>query len=181
MVDYSKLNTLTWLQQVPRVLSPEVEKICDEISGKPAFFVFWGGGKKGWVRDMENARLSFVYVVQANSCLFDAAESQFAPAVILSTTDPRANDPKWVEQVFSGLAERLYTPEFAHAQALLADEDSSIDIVLTAQETKLGQFYLKTQYIDPDLLPGRAIPENRVLPALLHGESWSLLPPKLYA
>ncbi len=181
MVDYSKLNALGWLQQVPRVLTPEVEKICDEISGKPAFFVFWGGGQKGWVKKMENARLSFVYVVQANSCLYDAEEAQFAPAVILSTTDPRASDPAWVQQVFPELAERLHTPEFAHAQALLDDPDSTIDIVLTAHETRIAQFHVKSQFIDPDLLPDRHIPGNRVLPALMHGEEWSLLPPKLYA
>lgn len=181
MANYTKLQSLDWLRQVPRKLTPDVERICDEISGKPAFFVFWGGGPKGWVKDMEHARLSFVYVVQANECLFDAEESEYAPAVMLSTTDERAADESWMQQVSSELAPRLRGADFPQAAALLADENSNIDLELPSASTGGIPFRLWTTYVDPDKLPGRCVPETRILPALLHGKQWSLLPPKLYS
>lgn len=180
MTQYAKLQSLTWLQQVPRTLTPDIERICDEISGKPAFFVFWGGGRKGWVREMENARLSFVYVVQANSCLFDPEESQWAPAVLLSTTDTRASDPNWIERIGAEFCPRLRSSEFPDIRALLEDEESQIDMDLASSSTGGVPLHLMTAYIDPERLPNRHIPESRVLPALLHGETWTLLPSKLY-
>lgn len=181
MADYTKLQQLDWLRQVPRKLTPDIERICNEISGKPAFFVFWGGGQKGWVQAMENARLSFVYVVQANECLFDPAEAQWAPAVLLSTTDERASDETWLQQIGSELSPRLRGADFPQAAALLANEDSTIDLQLPPSATGGIPFKLWTTHIDPEMLPGTAIPESRVLPALLHGDRWSLLPPKLYS
>jgi len=178
MADYSKLQSIDWLRQVPRTLTPDIEKIVDEISTKPAFFVFWGGGRKGWVKDMENARLSFVYVVQANECLFDAEEAQWAPAVFLSTTNPQAADPEWMESTGSAMGERLANNEFPQAAAHLAAEESSFDLELPGLEG--GPFRLWTTYVNPDLLPGGRIPDSRVLPALHHGKEWSLIPPKLY-
>lgn len=180
MMDYANLKSLSWLHQVPRTLTPELEKICNEISGKPFFFVFWGGGPKGWVRDMENARLSFVYVVQANECLFDAETSEWAPAVVLQTSDPRSADPEWMKRLGEAIRPRLYSSEFAQAAALLADPNSDIDLELPTSATDGIPLRLFSRAVDPDRLPRRAIPESRVLPALHHGNEWSLLPFKLY-
>ena len=179
MIDYSKLQSIPWLQQVPRTLTPEVEKVLNDIRGKPAFFVFWGGGAKGWQRDMENARLSFVYVVQANECLFDPAEAQFAPAVFLSTPNLQASDPQWMERTGAEISQRLANNEFPEAAAYLAAEDSSFDLELPGVQN--GPFRLWTTHVDPDNLPGQHIPASRVLPALHHGKEWSLIPPTLYA
>lgn len=179
-MDYAKLKSLAWLHQVPRSLTPEIEQVCNEINGKPFFFVFWGGGPKGWVRDMENARLSFVYVVQANECLFDAETSEFAPAVLLMTRDPRAADPEWMKQLGDEIRPRLYGSEFAQAAALLSYEDSTIDLELPTSATGGVPLRLYSQVVDPHRLPGRAIPDSRVVPALHHGSEWSLLPSKIY-
>lgn len=180
MNDYAKLQSLAWLQQVPRRLTPELERIFDQISGKPLFFVFWGGGRSRWVRDMENARLSFVYVVQANPCLYAAETSQWAPAVVLSTTDPRASDPRWMERLGSEICPRLRSSEFPNIRALLDDEESTFELDLPPSSTGGVPIHLMSTYIDPERLPHGYISETRVLPALLHGQQWTLLPSKLY-
>lgn len=43
-IDYSLLQSIGWLQQIPRQLTPEVEEICNEIHPKPYSWAFWGGG-----------------------------------------------------------------------------------------------------------------------------------------
>jgi hypothetical protein len=162
-------------------LTPELERTLNEISAKPAFFVFWGGGQKGWVKDMENARLSFVFVVQANKSLFDKAEAEWAPGVFLSTTAPEAADAAWMERMGGEIAGRLHNNEFPEAAAYLAAEDSTFSLDLPAASTQGVPFKLWTTYVDPERLPEGFIPESRVLPALLHGGEWTLLPRKLYA
>ena len=118
--------------------------------------------------------------MQANTCLFDPEESQWAPAVLLSTTDPRASDPRWMEQMGAELCPRLRSTEFPDIRALLEDEESQFDMDLASASTGGVPLHLTTTFIDPERLPHRHIPENRVLPALLHGDTWTLLPSKLY-
>lgn len=36
MIDYSKLQSIPWLQQVPRTLTPEVEKVLNDRVAHPA-------------------------------------------------------------------------------------------------------------------------------------------------
>src|SRR5690606_30876186 len=92
----------------------------------------------------------------------------------------RASDPRWMEQMGAELCPRLRSTEFPDIRALLEDEESQFDMDLASASTGGVPLHLTTTFIDPERLPHRHIPENRVLPALLHGDTWTLLPSKLY-
>lgn len=180
MPDYTKLQCMNWLKQSPRPLTPEIERFCNKVSGKPFFFVFWNGGQKSWVREMEHARLSFVYVMQANLELFDPDPNNFAPAVLLATDQPQSIDPTWMARVGDEMWARVRSGTMPNVQALLEDEHSFFDLTLPKEQTAGRMFRMWVEPISARYLPNHCVPESRVLPALMHGDSWSLIPTSLY-
>ena len=171
---------LYWLHQVPRQLTPDLEKKFEEVRSKPFFFVFWGEGVKGWRQDMANARLTHVAVVQANTALFNAEEATWAPAAFLWSRQPEAANPNWMAQWLANLGPRLYDGSAPQIAAQLNDPDSDIDVEVPQQLTGGAHFHLESRFIGPDCLPHGCIPESRVLPALVFPNTWELIPGSWY-
>ncbi len=160
------------LAVTPRSITPELSKVC----GKPFFFL--RKGVRQWEDHMQHGTVALAAVVQANSCLYDAEESQWAPAVLVYSPDPRtALDGGWIND----LAKRVrYAPDMA---ALLANEDSDIDGPVSPALTGGILAIYSTQYISPARLPGRCIPEHGLLPVLATRDhsSCDLIPPDMYS
>lgn len=170
------LKKLPWLKDAPRKLTPEIEADCQKIKGKPLWFVFWGEGRKKWKENMENTRLSYVYVIQANQVLFSKEEAQWAPAVILATTDVRASDPEWMKKKAESILKEVENDPNSELSGLMSDEESHFNIQLPGSD-----FRALTMYVDPDRLPDGFIPANRTLPAVKLGDQWVLIPNELYS
>lgn len=181
MSAYLNLQRMEWLKQTPRALTPEIERFCNKVSGKPFFFVFWNGGQKSWVQEMEHARLSFVYVMQANVELFEPDADNFAPAVLLATDQAESVDPLWMARTGDEMWARVRSGSMPNVQALLQDEHSFFDFVLPKEQTAGKMFRIWVEPVGARYLPGHCVPESRVLPALKHGDSWSLIPTSLYS
>lgn len=175
------LTTGNWdrLAATPRPLTEELQK----IRGKP--FGFLRKAVKKWEHQMTNAPLVFAAVVQANSALFDAKTSTWAPAVLLYTTDPAlARDGAWLRQVadrvFALKEQRTGDRREDALGALLNDEDSTIDLDVPPTLTGGVTVKIVSTHIDPDTLPGRAIPEHRLLVGLAFDGEIVLLPSTYY-
>lgn len=166
------------LSRVPRTVTKEFEK----ISAKPFFFLPWA--VRSWEQEMTNSPLVFAVVVQANECLFDARESEFAPAVLAWTTSPtHAQDIQWL----GALADRIHgctsnatNMDEAKLGALLMAEDSSISLDVPTSLTGGVRVRMCSLWIDPTTLPGKAIPEHRCLPVLVSDDSPTVIPPSFY-
>jgi hypothetical protein len=177
MFDYS---ALAWLTQGPHQMTPQLEAKFNEVSDKPFWFVFWGGGPKGWVKDMEQSQLRFSAVIQANECLFDPAQAEMAPAVMLYIDDAQAADSRWAE-AFSGQIAKAFEQGMApEISAQLQDPDSEIDTDVPTNLTGGVRARLAVAYLSPSRLPNGHIPANRVLPTLQHGTNFSVIPPAWY-
>lgn len=178
---YDKLN---WLTSVPRNLTPEMEAAFETIYPKPFFFAFWTGGIKGWKQRMSNATLSWAYVVQANSCLYDPNEAQWAPAVLLASDAPEASNPAWVEQHANHIIPQLRegaTHATNQYRVWLEHEESSFHSDIPTEITGGPRFRIWTTHIDPAKLPGKHIPQNQMIPTLHHDTNeWALIPPTFY-
>jgi hypothetical protein len=175
------LTTGNWdrLAATPRPLTEELQK----IRGKP--FGFLRKAVKKWEHEITNAPLVFAAVVQANSALFDAKTSQWAPAVLLYTTDPAlARDGAWLRQVadraFALKEHRTGDRREDALGALLADEDSTINIEVPPTLTGGVPARIVSTFVDPARLPGRAIPEHRLLVGLAFEGEVVLLPSTYY-
>ncbi|MDA3901444.1 MAG: hypothetical protein PF637_13115 [Spirochaetes bacterium] len=181
--DYSRLQSLEWLQQNPRELTPEVEEICNEIHPKPYSWVFWGGGVKGWEKRMEHARLSYIYVLQAHNDCYDPENSYGGYGVVIATAHPKSSDPQWIGEMGEKICLKIEYGKAPEASELLDSESSFKSIDLPKDITDGIPFKLFTFRIDAELLPDNHIQE-KVLPALYNGKynnyGWQLIPAKFY-
>lgn len=175
------LTTGKWesLIATPRPLTDELTK----IQSRP--FGFLRKAVKKWENEMANAPLVFAAVVQANSVLFDPKESTWAPAVLLYTTDPaRSRDGEWLRQVAdrcAALRERRTGDRREDGLGfLLNEEESNFDIEVPPTLTGGVTVKIFTTFVDPDNLPGRAIPPHRILAGLAREKELVLLPKDYY-
>jgi hypothetical protein len=153
------------------------------MSARP--FRFMKKANIQWEQEMMYAPLVYVGVVQANQVLFSSDTSRYAPAVITYTADPRyALDGGFVQR----LASRIYEaknhmspdPEVNQLGALLRDEDSNFSRLVPTALSDGVKAHVKVTYLDPDTLPGRAIPGHRLLPAIVAPDNITYLLPKFY-
>lgn len=175
------LTTGKWdhLAATPRPLTDELQK----IRSKP--FGFLRKAVKKWEHEITNSPLVFAAVVQANSALFDAKTSTWAPAVFLYTTDPTlARDGAWLRQVadraFALKEHRTGDRREDALGALLADENSTIDLEVPPTLTGGVTARIRSTFVDPSTLPGGAIPEDRLLVGLAFQDEVVLLPGTYY-
>lgn len=175
------LTTGTWesLVATPRPLTDELTK----IKGKP--FGFLRKAVKKWEQEMTQSPLVFAAVVQANSALFDPKESTWAPAVLLYTTDPaHIRDGEWLRQVAdrcAALRERRTGDRREDGLGfLLNEEESNFNIEVPPTLTGGVTAKILTTFIDPNTLPGRAIPQHRILAGLAAEKELILLPKTYY-
>jgi hypothetical protein len=171
---------MRWLKQIPRPITPEIERFCNRVSGKPLFFAFWNGGQKSWLQEMELARLSFVYVLQASAELFEPDQHNFAPAVLLATERSESVNPRWMARAGDEIWARIRSGHMPNVAPLLEDEHAFFDLMLPREQTGGVAFRMWVEPVSARHLPGFCVPENRVLPALKHGGTWSLIPAALY-
>jgi hypothetical protein len=130
MIDYTRVEHLA---RTPRTIDEQLTK----IQAKPVFFL--RGAIRQWEHDLMHAPLVFAYVVQANHVLYEP-EGEWAPAVLLHTTDPRyARDARWL----GSLAQRLPAlkesgtsdPKANELGALLCAEESDFDLPVPVSVT----------------------------------------------
>jgi hypothetical protein len=173
------VEKLSSLAATPRPITPELMKVC----GKPFFFL--RKACRAWEDYMQHGAVVYAAVVQANGCLYSPEESRWAPAVVVFSTDPlTALDGGWI----TGMADRIQssTPRNsaeAEVKAQLADEESTLEGPVPESLTGGVSAFFSTLYVNPNLLPGRCIPEHGLLPILVgqDGNRTNLVPPDLYA
>lgn len=168
------------LVATPRPVTKEIE----EVYTKPFFFL--RGAVRRWEREVTHAPVVFASVVQANKVLWDAQHATFAPAVLLYSRDPgRCRDAQWLrevtERVRSLKETRTGDPAVDRFGDLLNDEDSNFFEDLPASLTGGAHARMHVTFVNPDDLPGRAIPEDGLLLGLGLEESVKLLPASYYS
>jgi len=180
---------LSWLSKAPREFNEADAAKYNEIYSKPFWFVFWGGGKKGWMKDMAEGYLLRTGVIQANEILFDKEEAEVAPAVICWFKDPSLNTSNdaietLLRRISTEQDKENYDPNCGAFMNLLDDEESSftnVQIPLSLTDGK--EAYVSTTHLNPENLPNGCIPENRILPGFyMHREKYAeIISPKLYS
>lgn len=168
------------LVATPRPLTKEIE----QVHTKPFFFL--RGAVRRWEQEAAHAPVVFASVVQANEVLWDPERATFAPAVLLYSRDPRrSRDPQWLaevtERVRSLKETRTGDPAVDRFGDLLNDEDSNFFEDLPASLTGGSHARMHVTFVDPDDLPGRALPADGLLLGLGLEESVKLLPASYYA
>lgn len=168
------------LVATPRPVTKDIE----EIWTKPFFFL--RGAVRKWEQGVVHAPVVFASVVQANQVLFDPRQSQYAPAVLLYSRDPeRCRDAAWLraltERVQALKETRTGDPAVDRFGALLNDEDSNFFEDVPPALTGGAHARIHVTFIDPDTLPGRAIPSDGLLLGLGLPDEVKLLPASYYA
>lgn len=167
------------LEATPRTITDNLKK----IRSKPFFFLFKAA--KQWEKDLTSNPVLNAAVVQANTCLYDANESSWAPAVMLYTTDQiKSKDKAWlqsiVEKVLTLKTSGTGNKKVDMIGAYLVAEESSFDVQIPVEFTDGVPVRIFDTYIDPENLPGRAIPESGILPAMEVCNELCIIPPALY-
>jgi hypothetical protein len=173
------MEKIAYWARVPRPLTAQIE----EISVRP--FGIMKKANRKWEEEMAHCPLVFVGVVQANRVLFDPATSQLAPAVITFTTDPRhALDAAFIQKVAARIieAKEQGSPDPAAVQLgnLLRNENSNFfkDVPPSLSDGVAARVHVT--YLKPEMLPGRIVPDHRLLPAIATPKSVHYLPPAFY-
>ncbi len=177
MLDFSKLF---WLKQGPHELTRELEKRFAEVYPKPFFFVFWTGKIEDWKSNMKNSQLRFIGVVRANSFLYSLKDTRQGYLVSVLIDDKRAMDHDWVKDKLELIKHRLYDNSFPEVTQLLQQEEDFFDVELPRSLADDTKMLLHRKWVRREELPNGCIPESNVLPALKHGEMFSLIPPSWY-
>lgn len=162
---------------------PDTKQI-EEVYTKPFFFL--RGAVRKWEQEAVNAPVVFASVVQANEVLFDPQRSQYAPAVLLYSRDPqRCRDGAWLRALTERVQALKETPTGDRAVdrfgALLHDEDSNFSEDLPAALTGGAHARMHVTFVDPDTLPGRAVPADGLLLGLGLTDEVRLLPSSYYS
>ena len=163
----------------PRPVTKEIE----EVWTKPFFFL--RGAVRTWEREVTQAPIS-ASVVQANEVLYDPERSQWAPAVLLYSLDPRrCRDAGWLQELTERVRSLKELPtgtrEVDRLGALLLAEESSFSLDLPAALTGGAHARMTVSYLSPSDLPGRAIPADGLLLGLGLEKEVRLLPASYYS
>lgn len=162
----------------------------------PASLVTLGSVLRAAVRDsarrkgreaLAEAPLVVGAVVQANHGLYDPKTASYGPGIVVFARDPRcALDLRWIR----GIADQLLTlkhastgnPRLDALGSKLRDEQSFFDRERLPPELVGNvETYWSVMFLNPEELPGRCVPEDRLLPLILRGEEISVVPPTAWS
>ena len=171
------LNKLEKLAKLPRPLDETAQKIWK----KPLLF------RGRWEREMTNAPLVFLYVVQANECLYEKGAGEMAPAVLLYSTDPAvARNAAWLadlgERILALRTSGTADPKANELGALLEAETSTFNLPVPVSLTGGPSATIRTWTLCVEDLPDQCIGPEGIIPALVCSDGHLILiPGELYA
>jgi hypothetical protein len=163
-------------------LVPPPRHNIDTLGDKP--FAVFRGDRRSWEDAMRHGTLVLCAVVQANQVLYDPANQDSAPAVVLYTTDPaRAIDGQWLQNLATQVRSVKQDPyphsaELKEIQNLLLDEQSHFKVTLPYQLTGGVPVTMMVVVEIPSRLPGGCIPVHNLIPGMVghDGQLWHLKP-----
>ena len=130
--------------------------------------------------------LALAGVVQANNDLYQPGAGAYAGAVVVFSTDAaRGLDYQWLTRTVAKLktlkSQGSSDPALASIVQVLSNERSLPDMALPPSLTEGVPARLYATTINGDELPGKCLPADGVIPALIHNNQPLFLPGHLWA
>src|SRR5262249_4745946 len=151
-------------------LAPIPRGAIDQLGERPYFFM--PKSRRSWTDAMTNGQLVLQCVVQANRVLHDPRNEEAAPAVVVHTTDPaRCLDAGFLHAVTEGVLAVKQDPsprdaELKETQQLLINEHSWFKVPLPPSLTGGVPTTMQVVTLIPQELPGRVLPQDRLIPCI---------------